>query len=123
MLRRLSAEDPMATRRKTGFDSYFDKRMKEPEFAAAYRSARAEIDAIDSLVRALDQARVEQGLSKSELARRIGARPELVRRLFTDKQANPTWKTVTSLAKELDCHLELVPNAPRRRSAEARAAV
>ena len=36
---------------KTGFDRYFDKRMKDAEFATAYGEARSEIDSVDQLMR------------------------------------------------------------------------
>ena len=77
-------------RKKTGFDRYFASRMKDPAFASAYAKARATIDSIDALVRALDDARLLLGVSKAELARQIEARPEIVRRLFTAADPNPT---------------------------------
>lgn len=113
----------MSTRPKTGFDRLFEAQMRSPEFAASYREARAEIDAVDQIVRALDEARIRTGLSKADLARRISAKPEIVRRLFTSPSANPTLDTVVRLACALGCHLELVPGAaadePRPRSAIA----
>lgn len=114
----------MAQRSKTGFDRYFDERTKDPTFAAEYTQARAEIDAIDTLIRALDRARQQSGLTKADVARRIRAKPEIVRRLLTDAGGNPTMSTVIQVASALGCHLELVPNAGRRvvqRSAAARA--
>lgn len=107
-------------RQKTAFDTYFDKRMAEPEFAKAYVEARAVIDSTDALVRALDEARLLGGLSKAELARRIEARPEVVRRLFTAHASNPTLETVLRLANALGFHLELVPNARSPKAAGAR---
>ena len=104
----------MARRTKTGFDRYFDERMKEPVFAAEYAKARAEIDAVDTLIRALDQARERSGMTKAGLARRIRAKPEIVRRLLTDAGGNPTMTTVLKVASALGCHLELVPNASGR---------
>lgn len=113
----------MARRTKTGFDRYFDERMQDPTFAAEYTQARAEIDAVDGLIRALEQARERSGLTKADLARRIEAKPEIVRRLLTDAGGNPTMSTVLKVASALGCHLELVPNSGRRlahRSATAR---
>ena len=105
----------MARRGQTGFDRYFTERMKDPGFATEYAEARAEIDAVDSLIRALDQARERSGLTKADLARRIRAKPEIVRRLLTDSRSNPTMGTVLKLASALGFHLELVPNASTRR--------
>ncbi len=101
----------MAPRTKTGFDRYFDERMRNPSFAAEYTEARAEIDAIDTLVRALDQARERSGLTKADLARKIDAKPEIVRRLLTASSGNPTMATVLKVASAVGCHLELVANA------------
>ncbi len=41
----------------TGFDRYFEQRMKDPTFAAQYHETRTEIDATDKLIRALEMAR------------------------------------------------------------------
>ncbi len=99
-------------RKKTAFDRYLDSRMKDPSFAAAYADARAVIDSTDALIRALDRARLLVGVSKADLARRVAARPEIVRRLFTASGSNPTLATVLKLAEALGFHLELVPNRP-----------
>jgi ribosome-binding protein aMBF1 (putative translation factor) len=40
-----------------------------------YKKARAELNVVDQLVRALDDARVKTGVSKAELARLISAKP------------------------------------------------
>lgn len=100
----------MATKQKTGFDKYFDERMKAPAFATEYQKARAEIDATDQLIRALDAARERLGITKTELAHRINAKPALVRRLLTAADGNPTMNTVLKVASALGYHLELVPN-------------
>lgn len=102
-------------RRKTGFDQYFDKRMAEAEFAAGYKTARAEIDTLDSLIRTLDEVRVTENVSKAELARRIGSKPEIIRRLFTADKANPTVETVLKIATALGYELQLVPTTSRAR--------
>ncbi len=98
------------SKKKAAFDRYLAKRMREPAFASAYRTERARIDSTDALVRALDQCRALGGLTKAELARQIAARPEIVRRLFSTRRANPTLSTVLKLATALGFHLELVRN-------------
>lgn len=98
-------------RKKTVFDKYFDSRMKNPLFAAAYTEERAVIDSTDALLCTLDEARFLVGVSKAELARQIETRPEIVRRLFTTKGANPTLATVLKLIDALGFHLELVRNS------------
>ena len=104
----------MSRRPKTGFDRYFDAQMNNREFADAYVAARREIDTVDGIVRALDEAREQEGLTKAALAKRVGMNAEVVRRLFTTDAPNPTLDTVVKLAAALNCSLDLVP---RRRSA------
>ncbi len=106
-------------RTKTSFDRFFDKQMKDRKFAAAYRKARAEVDATDKLIRALDAVRVLGGISKADLARKIEAKPEILRRLFTAEQPNPTLNTVIRLATALGYHLKLVPNDGHRAGSRA----
>lgn len=104
----------MARRRKTGFDKYFAEQMKDAEFARDYEGARREIDSVDALVRALDARREEAGLSKTDLAKLVGMKPEVVRRLFTASEPNPTLDTVVRLVVALDCRLGLEPRHGRR---------
>jgi transcriptional regulator with XRE-family HTH domain len=111
----------MITPRKTGFQRYFGKRMSDPKFAVEYAAVRAEIDATDKLVRALDVAREAAGLTKAELARRIGAQPEAIRRLLTSTDSNPTMETVFRLTAALGHHLELVPDGRRAAGRRTRA--
>jgi transcriptional regulator with XRE-family HTH domain len=102
---------PRSTRTKTGVERFFDEQMKLPSFAESYTDARAAVDAIDSVVRALDAARQKCGLTKAELAGAIDARPEVVRRLFTTKTPNPTLSTIIRLAAAVGYRVELVRDA------------
>lgn len=102
-------------KKATGFDRYFDRQMQDPEVRSAYEAARARIDMIDSLVRALDRAREEQGLSKADLARRIGAEPAAVRRLLTAPKPNPTMATFVSAADALSLEVKVTKKARRSR--------
>ena len=104
----------MPKRPRTGFDKFVESKMKDATFAASYKAAKAEIDAVDQIVRALDQARLDLGMTKADLARSISAKPEIVRRLFTGEGANPTMATVVKLAEALNLRLELVPNRRAR---------
>lgn len=108
----------MSKARKTGFGRYFESRMADPAFASAYAAARARIDAIDQVVRSLDSAREERGMSKAELARQVGVRPESIRRLFSAPSPNPTLDTVIAVAQVLDLHVSVEPE--RRRGTRAR---
>jgi len=112
----------MAKASKTGFDRYVDTRMNDPAFAEEYQRARAEIDGVDHLIRLLDDTRLSVSMPKAELARRIHAKPEIIRRLFTAKTANPTLTTVLKVADALGLALQVVPKPIRRRDHARRAA-
>jgi DNA-binding phage protein len=103
----------VASTTHTGADRYFARRASEPGYAEPYDEARRRVDAIDRLVRALDDRREELGLSKAELARRAELAPEAVRRLFSVESPNPTIGTLTALADALG--LELVPQRRKPR--------
>jgi ribosome-binding protein aMBF1 (putative translation factor) len=113
----------MPRRTKSGFDKFFDEQMKSPSVAKRYTEARAEVDAIDKIVRALDAAREKGGLTKADLAAAIETRPEVVRRLFTTRKPNPTLSTLIRLAAALGYRVELVRDAgPRPTGRRSRAA-
>ncbi|MFH2072162.1 MAG: helix-turn-helix transcriptional regulator, partial [Actinomycetota bacterium] len=50
------------------------------------------------------------GLSKADLARLLGMRPEEVRRLLSARSSNPTLFTVTKLASVLGMQIETKPS-------------
>jgi len=93
---------------RTAFDEFFDQQMSDPAFAKAYGEARAEINSVDGFMRVLESARSVRGFSKAALARESQLRPQTVRRLFTDKQANPTIATVFSLLRPMGLGLQIV---------------
>jgi DNA-binding phage protein len=89
---------------------YFGKQMEDPEYAAEYERERQRIDAIDSIIRELDAERERQGLSKAELARLTDKRAELVRRLFSADEQNPTLATVIDIARSLGLEVTVQPS-------------
>jgi DNA-binding phage protein len=105
----------MAAAQKTGFDKFVAEQLRRPRFAAEYARARAEVRAVDDLIRALDEQRVAIGMTKAELARRVSASPEVVRRLLTAEDANPTMETVLRMAEAVGLRVALEPiDAPSR---------
>jgi DNA-binding phage protein len=103
---------------RTGAERYLARRLEDPEYRQAYEGARERIDQIDSVIRALDARREKLHLTKAELARRAGLKPEAIRRLFSAEKPNPTLTTLVALAGALD--LEILPT-PRRRASATRA--
>ena len=98
----------MARRPKTGLDTYLACQMKAPVFARAYERARSEMTRSMRSC-ALNARREQAGLTKSHLAKLAGMNPEVVRRLFTSSEANPTFETVFRIVGALDCKLGLEP--------------
>jgi len=106
------------TTKRGGFDAYFDQQLRDPDVRASYEGTRERIGAIDRLVADLDGARVRQGLSKAELARRVGAEPASVRRLFTASDPNPRTTTLLAVADALGLEVRLAKK-PRSRTPTA----
>lgn len=101
--------------------SYHDRRVErrrrtDPEYHAEYERFRRQVDQIDAVVNALDELRERAGVSKAELARRIGKNPASVRRLFS-AEANPELKTVAAIADALDAEVVVQPRAAGKRRA------
>ena len=102
----------------TSFDRRFDAWMQDPEFAESYRLHRARIDAIDNLMRTIDEERECQHLTKSELAARIDAQPAAIRRLFSQPRPNPQIGRLVDMAHELGLEVVIRRRMGRRKTAE-----
>ena len=106
---------------RTAFDDFFDEQMVDPARAEAYREARAEIDTYDRFMRALNALRESRGVSKAMLASKSGLPAQSVRKVLTDKMANPTIATVFRLLSTMGFGLQVVPlkrKTPRRSAAK-----
>lgn len=81
---------------------------------AEIKGERSPSSATDRLIEELDQARRARGESKAEVARGAGLGEPAVRRLFSDRHANPTVKTLEAVAEHLGLRLGLErrPGAP-----------
>jgi DNA-binding XRE family transcriptional regulator len=97
---------------RTGAERYLARRLDDPEYRQAYDEARERIEQIDSVIRAFDARREELQLTKAELARRAGVKPEAIRRLFSAEKPNPTLTTLVALAGALDLDIRPTPRRP-----------
>jgi DNA-binding XRE family transcriptional regulator len=102
------------TAARTGAERYLARRIEDPVYRQAYEEARERIEQIDLVIRAFDARREELHLTKAELARRAGVKPEAIRRLFSAEKPNPTLRTLVALAGALD--LEILPTLRRNAS-------
>lgn len=106
----------------TSFDRRFDKWMQDPEFAESYKQHRARIDAIDALMRVIDEERERQHLTKTDLAERIDAQPAAIRRLFSQSRPNPQIGRLVDMAHELGLEVVIRRRTRRRKTAEVASA-
>jgi ribosome-binding protein aMBF1 (putative translation factor) len=85
------------------------QRMLDPDFRDSYDSTCREIAQTDELIRALDSLRIDLGMSKAELARRVNRNASSVRRLFTADQARPELPLIIAIADALGADVCIVP--------------
>lgn len=105
---------------RTGAERYFAERLEDTGYRDAYDGARERIHQVDLVIRVLDDRREELGLSKADLARLAGVKPEAIRRLFSSDRPNPTLSTLVALTSALDLELRPQPRKRHRRSTGAR---
>ena len=101
---------------QSGNGDYYERHrtawLRDPDARASYERERREIDQIDAVIRSLDQLRVDAGISKAELARRVGRNPSSIRRLFTAQRARPELPLIVSIADELGARVEIAVRSP-----------
>ena len=107
----LKAEDlPEATSSRPGkWAELRAKTFPDPAARERYERKVKGIVAVRRMLQLIDAERERAGLSKSDLARRIGVSPSTVRRLFTSPTSNPTLKTIVDLFIALDLEIEVWP--------------
>lgn len=97
------------------YERFRAQNMEDPEFRAAYERAARQITQIDIVIQALDALRMDLGMSKAELARRVGRNASSVRRLFSSSGARPELSLIVSLADALDAEIRIVPRKRKAR--------
>jgi ribosome-binding protein aMBF1 (putative translation factor) len=96
------------------------QRMEDPEFRVAYQRATREIEQTDQVIRELDTLRVDLGMSKAELARRINRNASSIRRLFTASSSRPELPLIAAIADALGAEVRVVPKTTPSRSKRRR---
>jgi transcriptional regulator with XRE-family HTH domain len=82
--------------------------MEDPEYRRAYERAAREIAQTDAVIHELDSLRIDLGMSKAELARRVNRNASSVRRLFTARRARPELPLIAAIADALGADLRVV---------------
>ena len=93
------------------------RRMQDTEYRAAYERAAREVAQTDAVIRQLDVLRVDLGMSKADLARRVNRNASSVRRLFTAGQVRPELPFIVALADAMGAELRVVPRAAEAQQA------
>ncbi len=73
------------------------KRLENPAIATGYREMAAEVQ----LMHALDEIRKQANISKEALATQMGKRREVISRLLTGDEVNPTLDTFIEMLSAL----------------------
>lgn len=97
------------------FEHRVTGRLQDPHFKLEYEEAALAIEQTMAVLRSLNSRREELGMSKAELARKVGKRPEAVRRLLS-AGGNPELNTVVAMTAALGGELRTVfPGAGSKR--------
>jgi ribosome-binding protein aMBF1 (putative translation factor) len=100
------------------------QRTRDPEYRRADKRPAGEIEQTNQVIRALDALRLDLGMSKAELARRIDRNASSIRRLFTASNARPELPLVAAIADALGAEVRVVSKAgATRRASRGRPAV
>lgn len=103
------------------WDQIRQRNLADPEFGERYARTRKSLARMQEVLQFLDTQRQLTGVSKTELARRIGAHPAAMRRLLTSGTSNPTLRTVLDVMDALGIEMRLQKsngNATRNSRAE-----
>lgn len=94
------------------FDELRARYLKTPEDADRYERTVQTVVRIRQFLMAIDEERARVGMSKAELARRIGQDPSVVRRVLSNGSSNPTLRTILDMLSALNMDVELKPAQP-----------
>lgn len=101
-------ESPKPTRKPTYFERMRAEIDADPVRRARAAAFRRQIDMVNELMWAIDDRRVEIGMSKAELARRVERDASSIRRLFSTG-GNPEITFVAALAEAVGLRVVVVP--------------
>jgi ribosome-binding protein aMBF1 (putative translation factor) len=85
------------------------RKLVDPAVRERYERTRRTVAAIRETLMRVDRERAQVGLTKAELARRLGTNPSNMRRLLSSGRSNPTLKTVLELCDVLGLEVTLRP--------------
>lgn len=89
-------------RKHLDFDVWKKDKMKDPAFKAEYDRQQPEF----AVIRAIIRARVNNGITQEELAKKMRTKQSVISRLESGR-ANPSVAFLKKLAQALNSHLEI----------------
>jgi ribosome-binding protein aMBF1 (putative translation factor) len=89
--------------------------LEIPERRARNERTKRQVLATRQILQQIDDERERRGMTKADLAHRIGATPSVVRRLFSSETSNPTLGTVVAMLDALDLDVQVQRSGGRRR--------
>ncbi len=96
------------------WEKFQEQLLSDPEVREEYERTFHATVAFRKILQMIEAEREKAGLSKAELAQRIGVNPASLRRLLTAEGSNPTLKTMLGVFEALELELTLKP-VPRHK--------
>ena len=103
----------MASSREGRWERIRARKLADPAVQERYERTRRTVAAIRETLMRVDHERAQAGLTKADLARRVGTNPATMRRLLSSGQRNPTLKTVLEVCDVLGMKVTVAPRRGR----------
>lgn len=94
--------------------------LADPKNREVYDRTLREAVALRAILLQVEEARERAGLSKAELADRVGMNPAALRRLLTSETGNPTFRTMLSVFDALGLEITLKNTKSPKRHGRSR---
>lgn len=89
--------------------------LEDPEAREEYERTFREVVTLRQILQTCEAEREKAGLTKTELAHRVGMNPSAIRRLLTSETGNPTFKTMLGIFEVLGLEITIKPARRARR--------
>jgi ribosome-binding protein aMBF1 (putative translation factor) len=90
-----------------------------PERRARYARTKRQVLVTRQILQKIDAERERRGMTKADLAHKVGMTPSVLRRLFSSASSNPGLATVVAMLDVLDLDMQVGAQPGRRRAPAA----
>lgn len=112
-------DEEHTTTASSEWEQFRARLLEDPEAREEYERTFREVSALRTILQTCEAEREKVGLSKADLAHRVGRNPSAIRRLLTSETGNPTFKTMLGICDVLGLELTVRP-AKRRKTPATR---